>query len=473
MSGTDIYENRSLKCSCGNVINFDLNEYVLVECGGCKKNNAFSRIKGTPQSCLSCGKMLEVKTPEEMLGEEDLSVFHQIEEILGKGITTKVKVDRAGSMFSELKDKEKLAGYANHVQNYVEFNMYDSEYNSAVKAMNDASKKLQKARELRDKDELGKLEIEFSETAKRFTMLGGFKKSNQHKSVCENKSSECHFEKEKLMSGSPAPKKEKSVADRSLGVSAPSSSKPRSSTYSAVPPPPPVQYSGQKKNNSKAIFIGVAVALLFGIIALIFVFAQKPETAPSSSSGTTQTSAYDSDESEPDEVSGADESNGDGSDLDEDYQTFSVKVNDGDYDLLALNLYIERLKGYKDSDSIFESHKQNFYERFANNAKHYQDSTGFDLEITLETLEALSYFKGYQDADAYLDSTIEKNLSFADDLKSNGDQLDAADILLSVADYIEYYSDPEKLKSSIRDTADALSTVYPEKSEELSNYLNS
>lgn len=468
MSGTDIYENRSLKCSCGNVMNFDLKEFVLVECSGCKKNNAFSRIKGTPQSCLSCGKMLEVKTPEEILGEEDLTAFHQIEEILGKGITTKVKVDKAGSMFAKLKDKDKLAGYANHVNNYVEFNMYDSEYNSAVRAMNDETKRLQKARELRDKGELGKLELDFSETAKRFTMLGGFKKSNQYKSVCENKSSECHFEKEKLLSSSPAPKKEKSVSDRSLGVSSPSSSRQGSSTYSAVPPPVP--YSGQKKNNSKAVFIGVSVALLFGIIALIFVFAQKPETEPSSTSNTNQISTAAPEESKPDVDSSSDE--GDGSDLDEDYQTFSVKVNDGDYDLLALNLYMERLKGYKDSDSIFESHKQNFYERFANNAKQYQDSTGFDLEITLETLEALSYFAGYQDANAYLDSTIEKNLSFADDLKSKGDQLDAADILLSVADYIEYYSDAEKLKSSIRDTADALSTVYPEKSEELSNYLN-
>lgn len=176
MSGTDIYEGRTLKCSCGNVIKVDLGELVLTECDSCKKNNAFYLKNGKEQNCLSCGKMLKIRPPQKILDQEDLALFEQFVEIVNKGIMTKVKVEKAQGIFNKIQKKDQLAGYANHIRNCSEFIMFDSEYNSAVRAMNEASKKLEQALQYKTKDELSQLELAFSGAAKRFAMLGGFKK---------------------------------------------------------------------------------------------------------------------------------------------------------------------------------------------------------------------------------------------------------------------------------------------------------
>ena len=162
MSGTDIYEKRALDCSCGNKINVDLNELVLKECDSCGKNNAFMKNKGKEQSCLACGKMLKLSLPEDILSGDDRAVFEQIKEILGKGLMTKVKIEKADSLFKTISAKGDFAGYANHINNYKEFNMYDSEYNSAVRIMNESSKKLEDAAEYNSKEEYEKRLSDFS-----------------------------------------------------------------------------------------------------------------------------------------------------------------------------------------------------------------------------------------------------------------------------------------------------------------------
>lgn len=474
MSGTDIYEGRTLKCSCGNVIKVDLGELVLTECDSCKKNNAFYLKNGKEQNCLSCGKMLKIRPPQKILDQEDLALFEQFVEIVNKGIMTKVKVEKAQGIFNKIQKKDQLAGYANHIRNYSEFIMFDSEYNSAVRAMNEASKKLEQALQYKTKDELSQLELAFSGAAKRFAMLGGFKKSSQYKKTCESKASACHFEAEKLHGEKPAPSSTSSYSksrpapaaqQRNSYVPAPKAQ--QKSAYSAVPPP--YDPSQKKGTSGKTIFIGVAVAVLFIIIILIFVFSSsKPETAQSSSVSVPVIST-ETDESTGSSVSVIDS---DGTEKDDAYAVFVGMVNDENYDLYCLSLYNNELKGYKDSDSIFESHKSGFYEKFKSTAENYQSADTFDSELTIEVLEGMSCMRGYEDADSLMDAEISKDIALAEEKKEAGDYSGAADILLVLGDYTEYYSDSETLRSLIKEVGEILSENDSAKAEELLEYVS-
>lgn len=455
MSGTDIYENRSLNCSCGNRIVLDLNEFVLKECEGCGKNNAFPKSKGKDQSCLSCGKMLKLSFPEEILSGEDLSAFEQITEILGKGLMTKVKVEKADSLFKKISSKDELAGYGNHITNYKEFNMYDSEYNSAVRIMNETTKKLEDAIKFNVKEEIESLELKFSEIAKRFAMLGGFKNSTQYKSVCENKASECHFYIDRAES---SPYSQEAAVQK---LSRPAPKKQQTSRFDPVPPPP-VQGS-KKQSGIKGVLIGIAAALVLGAGALVVFLNQNPETdIPAGNTSVMQTSFDD------DTLS---EVSSDGTDMGESYSAFVQFMNEENYDLHSLKLYMDELKGYKDCDSIFESHKAGFFEHFKSTAQSYQDSKEFDIEMTLEIIEGLHYFKGYENTDELVSKTIDKNLEFADMEKDSGNYSGAADILLSFADHTDDYNDTDKLHDYFKDVADNLSGKDPETAELLLQYV--
>ena len=463
MSGTDIYEKRALDCSCGNKINVDLNELVLKECDSCGKNNAFMKNKGKEQSCLACGKMLKLSLPEDILSGDDRAVFEQIKEILGKGLMTKIKIEKADSLFKTISAKGDFAGYANHINNYKEFNMYDSEYNSAVRIMNESSKKLEDAAKYNSKEELSELELRFSETAKRFSMLGGFKNSAQYRSVCEKKASECHFHGENIRKAPPA---QSTAAPEPSASFRPSPMKQQPSRFDPIPPPPPPPRQRQGKPGSiKGVLIGAAAAVILGAILLVVVLNNGNEqTEPAINTSESQASSTDNTLSE---VSS------DGTDLDESYSSFVQLMNEGNYDLYSLNLYMDELKGYKDSDSIFEQHKAGFYEKFKGTAENYQNSNEFDLENTLEIIEGLHYFTGYENADELINKTFDKNLEFVDQEKAAGKYDEAAKILFALGDHINDYTDKEKLKGYFTEVADILSEKDPETAAELLSSVTS
>ena len=148
-------------------------------------------------------------------------------------------------------------------------------------------------------------------------------------------------------------------------------------------------------------------------------------------------------------------------------------MNEGNYDLYSLNLYMDELKGYKDSDSIFEQHKAGFYEKFKGTAENYQNSNEFDLENTLEIIEGLHYFTGYENADELINKTFDKNLEFVDQEKAAGKYDEAAKILFALGDHINDYTDKEKLKGYFTEVADILSEKDPETAAELLSSVTS
>ncbi len=458
MSGIDIYENRTLQCSCGNQLHVNLDELVLVQCNSCEKNNALPRRSGKSQCCLACGHILQVAFPEEILDGDDKRLFDQMIESLNKGLMTKVKVDKANKLFQQISKNNQLAGYANHLNNYTEFIMYDSEYNSAVRAMNEAEKKLEKALQFKSEEELSALEKAFSDAANRFAMMGSFKQSVQHKQNCEKQSGRCHYEKEHL--DAPAAAQPAAASPAAPARSGTSPSRPRQPKKQPAAP----SYIPKQSRINKGMLVGiiVGVGVLAGIIAIV-IGSSEPAEPPVSVSSV------------PDSTSAASESSvipkGDGSEQDMMYQEFARLMQEENYDIYSINLYMDNLKGYQDSDSIFESHKDGFYEKFKATADHYQDVTEFDIMPTLEILEGLSYFRGYRETDDLLNKTFDKNIGFAEQLAGMGDNAQAASVLLALADYLEEYSDQDKLREQIYQTAQALSSSDAVRAGELLDFI--
>lgn len=459
MSGLDIYEHRSLKCTCGNVIQFNLENLVLKECDGCGKNLAFQISGGRTQSCFLCGKSHTVIPPAKMLEGDDSSNYQQMETLLNKGLMTRTKLAKAKNLFENINNKGNLSAYENHINNYNDYIMYESEYNSAVRIMNETLKKLDGALQYHVKEELDEAEKILSQTAIRFTRLGSFKKSSEYKKQCEEKASVCHSAKSNpdfaVQPPAKTPSQNTSVPE-SRKKSAPPPQKSSYNSYKTYYNP---SYSKSRKSPKKLI---ISVAAVFAVLSVglivFFVFGnQKDESGNGPAflflpSGSTTENSDNSNTSVSDENNTEDESG-----LESIYQEFQKMMDENNYDLYTLNMYTDNLKGYKDADSIFEAHKDGFYNTFSTSAKSYTSSTSYDVFATVEALDGLSKLNSYKDSDVLIRSVIDKNMKYVRRYESMKDYMNAGTVLLEMSDYLSYYNGSENPASAIYDIAVILS----------------
>lgn len=423
MSGIDIYESRILKCNCGAKIRFDLERIILKECEKCGKNIAFPVSGGDVQKCILCGFEQKTVHPAVFLDGSKKEIFEQLQELLNKGIITKVKLAKAGGLLNQIGSDPRLNAYVNHINNYNDYVMYETEYNSAVRVMNETLLKMEQSLEYDAKDELAQEEKTFLQLSKRFVRLGNFKGSDNFSRQCTEKASVCN----------------KAINSVRPAVSSQTSQK----SYSSIPP----EIAAKKSDGKKVALVIAAAVAAIGIGAVLLIVGRQndgPGMPFSSASGSTEGVSTG--------TSGA--SANDPNDI---YNEFYSLMHEQNYDIYSLNLYDANLRGYNDADSIFEANKDGFYNTFSASAESYVSSGSYDIFTTVECLDGLTKLDHYKDCDKLINSVIDNNLKYVRQYESKDDYSNAGAILLDMGDYVDAYTGSETLKDYFYNDAAELS----------------